>query len=142
MGADPDPRGRHLTQQSVQAGTILASHDGIYPDEDAIELKELMAHLIHHVIAEHHGFGRNLGHGQGLEDWSQPVVFRSRFLPRVAVAAPQKADPPDPTAHQRRSLLHIDASPHAASRRRRNGTVDYRPAFRARSSYRRIIGCT
>ena len=43
VGTDPDTLGGHVTQQGIQERPILPVGDGIDPDEDAVDLEELVA---------------------------------------------------------------------------------------------------
>ena len=68
MRADPDSPGRDVPQHRIERRPVLPVGNRIDPDEHAVELQKLLAHLGDHIVGIDRGLGVNAERGQRLED--------------------------------------------------------------------------
>jgi hypothetical protein len=96
--ADPRTARRHIAQQRVKHRARLALVNRIDPDQHAIDLQELLAHLVCHVIGKHRRLGLDAGICQLLEHAMEAVVLRRGSAACVTIATPEHRHPGRPGA--------------------------------------------
>ena len=90
MSADPDSSGGDVPQHRVEHRAVLPVGSRIDPDEHAVELQELLAHLERQIVGVDRRLGANAERGQRLEDVAEFVVVGRRVASRLTIAAPQQ----------------------------------------------------
>ena len=91
MGADDDSRRGDVAEQRVEDAAILATHDGIDPDEDGVQLEHPRTEAIGDRVIVDDGLGADLAVGKRLEDAAKARLGRSGSG-RGGITAPQEAD--------------------------------------------------
>jgi hypothetical protein len=43
--------------------------DWVHPDQDSIELQQLLSHFLDRVVGEHHRLGDDVEFGEGVAEW-------------------------------------------------------------------------
>src|SRR6516225_5640631 len=92
MGADPWSRRRHFAQQPVELLARATIIQRINPDQHAVGLHELRAHLIDHVLGIDCRLGSNAKCLKFCKDAMVPIVVSCRCSARRSITAPENGD--------------------------------------------------
>ena len=89
MCADPNPLIGYIAQQGVQRHAVSSAGKGINPNEHSLNLQQLSAHLVRHLLGVDGGLCMN-AHGRELfEHAMKAIVGRRRVGARLAITAPE-----------------------------------------------------
>jgi len=114
VGADDDSRRGDVAEQGIEDAAILATHDGIDPDEDGVQLAHARTEAIGDRVVVDNGLGADLAVGKRLEDAAKARLGRSG-RGRDGITAPQEADSHVP---RRPGLLRITSGAPRVARAR------------------------